>query len=354
MIERKKDEIDLKVADWILDVKDGQFKGEDITIETVKLMKNLVNCCEGWGNAKELLCRVRDAGRTIERRLSGEANEGSSAANVIRRVLRIIREEYLSLSKKEAVEESLHKMVTSGGVGNKEDDYKTAVPALGAAILDHLNELETELETSSENIASQAAEHIHNNEVILTLGNSNILTDFFKRAAKERKFQVLVATAEPSVDSLELAQVLHKAKIHTEVIPDSNIFTMMSRVNKVIIGTDTVMANGGLRSACGSHLVAIAAAHYSVPLLVLAPLHQLSPQFLCSPNQPSFNTFLSPQGVLNYSDGDILSKIAVYNPKYDYVPPELVTLFISNTGGYAPSYVYRHLTELYHPDDHQF
>lgn len=43
----------------------------------------------------------------------------------------------------------------------------------------------------------------------------------------------------------------------------------MSRVNKVIIGTHTVMANGGLRSISGSHIVALAAKHYSVPVSIM-------------------------------------------------------------------------------------
>jgi translation initiation factor 2B subunit (eIF-2B alpha/beta/delta family) len=66
-------------------------------------------------------------------------------------------------------------------------------------------------------------------------------------------------------------------------------------------------------------------------VIVLAPMYKLSPQFLCSYDQDAFNSFVSPEGVLRYSDGAILSKIHVYNPVFDYVPPELVTLFISNT-----------------------
>jgi hypothetical protein len=64
----------------------------------------------------------------------------------------------------------------------------------------------------------------------------------------------------------ELAVSLSKSKIQTTVIADSAIFAIMSRVNKVIIGTHTVMANGGLRAICGSHIVALAAKHYSVPV----------------------------------------------------------------------------------------
>lgn len=63
-----------------------------------------------------------------------------------------------------------------------------------------------------------------------------------------------------------MAVRLAKSNIQTTVISDSAIFAIMSRVNKVIIGTHTVMANGGLRAACGTHMVALAAKHYSVPV----------------------------------------------------------------------------------------
>lgn len=135
------------------------------------------------------------------------------------------------------------------------------------------------------------------------------------------------------------------------MIPDSAIFAMMSRVNKVIIGTHTVMANGGLRAVCGAHTVALAAKHYSVPVIVLAPMYKLSPVHLCSYEQDAFNVYVSPEEVLPYASGPIHSRVQTFNPVFDYVPPELVTLFISSQGGNAPSYVYRLLSELYHEKD---
>lgn len=53
----------------------------------------------------------------------------------------------------------------------------------------------------------------------------------------------------------------------------------MSRVNKVIIGTNTVLADGGLRAGSGFHAVAIAAKHYSVPVSEIRN-STLSPHFL--------------------------------------------------------------------------
>ena len=52
--------------------------------------------------------------------------------------------------------------------------------------------------------------------------------------------------------------------------------------------------------------------------------------FLTAPFQDAFNKFLSPEQVLGFSTGEIVSQVQLANPVFDYVPPELVTLYISN------------------------
>ena len=208
-----------------------------------------------------------------------------------------------------------------------------------------------ELESSADTIATQALEHIHSNEIIMTMGKSQTVEAFLKKAAKKRKFQVIVVECAPWYNGHELATSLAAAKIETTVITDSAIFAMMSRVNKVIIGTRTMMANGGLKAISGTHGLALAAKHHSVPLIVCAAMYKLSSQYLAEYDQVEFNNFLSPEQVLSFAEGKIVSKVQICNPVYDYVPPELVTLFISNLGGNSPSYVYRLLSEFYHPAD---
>ena len=46
--------------------------------------------------------------------------------------------------------------------------------------------------------------------------------------------------------------------------------------------------------------------------------------------QESFNHFVSPEPVLSFSEGQIVCEVQIVNPVYDYVPPDLVTLFITN------------------------
>ena len=52
-------------------------------------------------------------------------------------------------------------------------------------------------EGTTYNIAMQALEHIHSNEVIMTIGRSRTVEDFLKDAARKRKFHVIVAECAP-------------------------------------------------------------------------------------------------------------------------------------------------------------
>ncbi|XP_046385764.1 translation initiation factor eIF-2B subunit beta [Ischnura elegans] len=345
------EEVNACISEFVRHVKQGKITGSlHLATKTVEMLKKIMTL-EDWKTAKELMDLIASTGKVLMTALPFQSTVG----NMVRRVLKIVREEYVAALKNEQEEldpqESLHKIVTSEG--SLEDSYTEDVPSLKASVLEHIGEFEMELETSADNIAQQACEHIHPNEIVMTIGMSSAVEAFMKNAAAKRKFEVIVAECAPFFRGQKLALSLAQSKIKTTVIADSAIFAMMSRVNKVIIGTHTVMANGGLRAVCGSHIVALAAKHYSVPVIVLAPMHKLSPQYLCSSDQDDFNCYVSPEKVLSHSDGDIVSKVHVYNPVFDYVPPELVTLFISNTGGHAPSYVYRLLSELYHPNDYE-
>ena len=59
---------------------------------------------------------------------------------------------------------------------------------------------------------------------------------------------------------------------------------------QVLIGAHIMLANGGVMAAVGTHMVAQAARHHRIPIVVVAGLHKLSPLF---PHDPSitFNDF---------------------------------------------------------------
>ncbi|XP_002740976.1 translation initiation factor eIF2B subunit beta-like [Saccoglossus kowalevskii] len=342
-------ELNDRIEGFITELRKGQVLGSyEIAKKTVDILRRLVSQTR-WSNAGEIMDIIRREGRRMMDAQPSEAIVG----NMVRRVLKIVREEYASARGKgeeNDPQDSLHKLLMAE---DKTDDFSLPSVNLLVRIIEAINEFLSELEGSGHNIAIQALEHIHSNEVIMTAGKSRTVEAFLKGAARKRKFQVIVAECAPSYQGQDLAASLGKAGIETTVITDSAVFAMMSRVNKVIIGTHTVMANGGLKAMNGTHAIALAAKHYSVPLIVCVQMFKLSPEYLCTKDQKSFNKLETPNEVMKFSEGQLLSKLQIANPVYDYVPPELVTLFISNLGGNAPSYVYRLLSEMYHADDHE-
>jgi translation initiation factor eIF-2B subunit beta len=79
--------------------------------------------------------------------------------------------------------------------------------------------------------------------------------------------------------------------------------------------------------------VAAAAKHYSVPFVVVAGLYKLCPLYAF--DQDTFNEHVAPTQILKFEDASFSAaaegdRLDVVNPAYDYVPPELVTLFVTN------------------------
>jgi len=86
-------------------------------------------------------------------------------------------------------------------------------------------------------------------------------------------------------------------------------------------------------------MMASAAKHHSIPVVVCTGLYKLSP--LYPYDEDSFNVSMNPDSILGFEEGDLIEKVTVTNPYYDYVSPTLVDLFLTNQGGHPPSYLYR-------------
>ncbi|XP_037090532.1 translation initiation factor eIF-2B subunit beta-like [Pollicipes pollicipes] len=317
---------------------------------TLQLLRQLV-AEPSWRQTSQLLGQLRAAGR----RLSAEMPTEPAVGTLVCRLLKMARDEHEAKRRGQlSQEDSLHRRLTAGGPLDAAEDLSQEVAGLRADLLAALDELQTELDASADNIAREALGHIHADDVVLTAGHSRTVLEFLRRAARERAFHVIVAEGAPFCRGHEAARALAALpRVQVTVIAESAVFAMMARVNKVILGAQTVLADGGLRAACGTHALALAARFHSVPVIVCAPSYKLSPQFHRGDQQEGFQCQVSPEPVLSYAEGAVVGRARLSCPVYDYVPPELVTLFVTHTGGTSPWYIYRLLNEYYDQQDHE-
>lgn len=150
-----------------------------------------------------------------------------------------------------------------------------------------------------------------------------------------------------------MAKGLAAAGIECICIPDSAIYGMMARINKVICPAHAVLANGGLIADAGLNMVVLSASQNSVPVICLTGMFKLTPLFPHE-GQDTLNDFLSPGAIVNYSEqkgNPTMVDVDFVNPIHDYIRPELINLYVTNVGSFQPSYIYRLLAEYYHSDD---
>ncbi|KAJ3133519.1 Translation initiation factor eIF-2B subunit beta [Physocladia obscura] len=281
----------------------GSFR---VALETAKVHAIIVRGSR-WTDAADLAASIAVKGALLQAAQPVEL----AATNITNRVIGLIREEERNL------------IADSGAASFNRDDLKNNV-------IDAIKEMTDEIENSVANISSQALEHIHSNEIIMTLGMDAAVERFLKEAAKLRKFQVIVAETAPSYSGQQMALSLSQSNIDVTLISDASIFAVMSRVNKVILGTHAVLANGGLVAPTGSNIIAAAAKHYATPVVVLTELYKLSQEYPFDVD--AFGVPMSPDAIVGFAeiDADVVEGIDVVNPAYDFVVPDLVTLFITN------------------------
>ncbi|TYZ60194.1 hypothetical protein PybrP1_003516 [[Pythium] brassicae (nom. inval.)] len=353
------------VDDLVLSLKRRQLTGSyDTAKKTTMLLSRVIETVE-WTTAGEIMEKVRQLGHMLTKAHSRELAIG----NVVRRVLYIIREEYLGALKSEAERNpalpdaaaapkssssssrnyqssrSLGTILTPG----TDTDLSTPIADLKLSVNEGIAELIDEIDSLHVNIADQAMEYIHADEVILTFGQSTSVEEFLQTAAKKRQFKVMVVESAPTLNGQRMAHSLAQHGIDVTVLPDSAVFAMMARVNKVVVPAAAVVANGGLIAQSGLQNIALAAKKYSVPVVCVAGLIKLCP--LYAHDLDVLNELIAPSNIYNYED--TVENLEVLNPAYDYVPPEFVSLYITNTGAHQPSYIYRLLAEYYSPQDYQ-
>lgn len=285
----------------------------------MRLIKKLIGESK-WTTAGDLLEILKKEEKNLFECIPNETN----VRNIWKRVIKIIKDESIFIEQRNQTQiDSLQGNLFQSRICQ---NLALSHNELKPIMIEALSEIILELESAVVNIASQSVEHIHENEVIFTMGKSQTVEAFLKNAARKRRFHVIVAENAPYLDGHEIASNLQKAGLDVTLITDSAIFTIISRVNTVIIGTKSIFANGGLKAHTGTHSLALAAKHHNIPLIVCSSLLKLSPEYFANTN--SLPELLPCNDVFS---SNFHPNLTVLNPSFDYVPPELVNLFIFNT-----------------------
>ena len=194
-------------------------------------------------------------------------------------------------------------------------------------------------------IAEIGSNLIEDGDIILTHCNSDTVVEILKKAWEEgKKIDVVCTESRPRYQGHLTAKALTSCGIPTTMIVDSAVHLMMKKmhVNKVIVGADTLCANGDLVNKIGTSQVALCARNLNIDFIVATESIKFSPQSLLGSvikiEERDASEVLEPGKI---------KKLKIRNPAFDITDVSYISMIVTEYGVIPPQAVYSILKERF-------
>jgi ribose 1,5-bisphosphate isomerase len=218
-----------------------------------------------------------------------------------------------------------------------------SLQALRGTIISRADEFTKNSNEAVERIGEIGARRISNGDVILTHCNSDCALAVIKTSFKQGKqIKAFVTESRPMRQGLISIRELSRAGIPTTLIVDSAVRHFIRDIDKVIVGADSIAANGAVINKIGTSQIALIAHEARVPFFVAAESYKFNPSTLIG--QLVEIEERDPKEVV---DPRRFPRVKIRNPVFDVTPSEYVDLIITERGIIPPSAAYTVIQELF-------
>ncbi|MFA6803187.1 MAG: ribose 1,5-bisphosphate isomerase [Candidatus Methanomethylophilaceae archaeon] len=181
------------------------------------------------------------------------------------------------------------------------------------------------------------SKRIEDGDVIMTHCNSSAALSVIKTAYDQGKHIKVYATeSRPWRQGILTVNDLGKAGIDTTMIVDSAVRTVMTEVDRVFVGADTITSHGAVINKIGTSQLALAAYEARVQFYVCSETYKFSPMTLSGDTvaieERSYEEIVKK--------GEIPDSVKVYNPVFDVTPAKYVDAIITELGVMSTGSVY--------------
>ncbi|MBN1379613.1 MAG: translation initiation factor eIF-2B [Gammaproteobacteria bacterium] len=172
-------------------------------------------------------------------------------------------------------------------------------------------------------IAHHVVDLIDEDSIVLTHSYSSTVMACFQALAS-KGVRAIVTESRPGDEGLRVAQKLVEYAISTEYITDAQLGLFVPLSHAILIGADSILADGSVVNKAGTKLIALAAKDAGIPLYVCTESFKRS--------QQNFD-----EVQLEEMDGSELGvphlpHVTTRNIYFDITPPELITAWINEHG----------------------
>lgn len=212
--------------------------------------------------------------------------------------------------KKEVSKARLNQSEHSGSSSDLYEEQKQNIKKFIDQFIDE------EIWAAQKGICENINNNIVANDVILVYGCSTIVQHVLFHAKSEGKvFKVIVVDSPPLFNGRRMTSFLNDISIDVSYTLISSLSYVIRKATKVLLGANSILANGYVMSQIGTSQVSLMAKAANVPTLVCCETYKLSDRV----HVDSFGC--------NEVDSHELG--AALNLRYDMTPPEFVSMVIN-------------------------
>jgi len=191
-------------------------------------------------------------------------------------------------------------------------------------------------ENAKRKIAEFGAKRIEDGDIIMTHCHSTAAIGVMKKAWEQGKdIKVIVTETRPRYQGKITAKQLAEAGIPVIYVVDGAARHYMKMTDKVVMGADSITANGAVINKIGTALIALTAKEHRVWVMTAAETYKFHPETLLG--QLVEIEERDPYEVVPKEELKTWPKnIIVKNPAFDVTPPEYVDVIITEKGVIPP------------------
>ncbi|PKP51485.1 MAG: ribose 1,5-bisphosphate isomerase [Candidatus Altiarchaeales archaeon HGW-Altiarchaeales-3] len=198
---------------------------------------------------------------------------------------------------------------------------------------------------SLKKIAEFGSHLIEDNDTILTHCNSDTVVEILKTAYDSgKKITVVCTETRPRKQGYLTANALSKHGIPTTLIIDSAVHLMMKKlkVDKVIVGADTICSDGDVINKIGTSQVALCAKEMNIQFIVATQSIKFSTESISG-----ILVKIEERETSEVADESELPGVKIINPAFDITDANYVDVIVTEFGVIPPQAAYSLLREKF-------
>lgn len=188
-------------------------------------------------------------------------------------------------------------------------------------------------------ITKYGSEIIWDDQTVLTHCHSTTVNSILIHAHKRKRIKVICTETRPRFQGHLTAKQLAQAGVDVTMIVDSAVKSLMKDIDVVMVGADSITADGALYNKIGTSMVASVAHDMRVPFYSATQLYKFDP--------------VSEWGKMTKVEmrpyKEVLAKkikgLKILNPAFDVTEPEYIRAYITDAGIVPPQEVGRMAAE---------